>query len=202
VRRRLLPILALLAGPAAAEDGAWHRVLERDGVVVERRNDPGPRFHEVRATAHSPLSPATIMATLWKHEDWVEFVPYLKRLDVLRDDGDTKLLYEQFRVPFATDRDATMRVARAVSPARGLYEVTSTAVPDEGPPASSEYVRVRESTSRWRLAPAEDGGTVVTYTIRANPGGLVPAWVVNQAQKEATAKFVHAMLERARQNEK
>jgi len=59
-------------------------------------------------------------------------------------------------------------------------------------------VRVRTSVGRWRLAPAADGGTAVVYTVRTDAGGLLPAWIVNTAQKDVSVQLVRAMLERAR----
>jgi ribosome-associated toxin RatA of RatAB toxin-antitoxin module len=197
---RYLIAALTLAAVALADDGGWQRIGDYDGIVIDRRAGEGSSIHEVRAAAHSPLPPAAIMATLWKHDEYVQFVPYLRRLDVLREEGDTKLIYEQVHVPPMKDRDTTLRVTRTFSPADGVYRLSSTAVPEEGPPESAAYVRVRTSASRWELAPAADGGTTVTYTIRTDAGGLVPAWIVNLAQRSATAKLVRAMLDRARRN--
>jgi len=197
--RRSVAVLLAFAAATGAADEDWQRVAERDGIVIERRGVEGSAVHELRATAHSPVPPAAIMATLWRHEEYVQFVPYLKRLDVLREETDTKLFYEQIHVPVARDRDATLRATRSFSAATGIYELSTRAVPDGGPPATSAYVRVRNSASLWRLVPAVDGGTEVTYTIRIDVGGLLPAWVVNAIQKDTTAKLVRAMLDRARQ---
>ena len=130
-------LVVVLTCAAHAEE--WERVADRDGVVVERRSVEGSSVLEVRATAHSPLPPAVIMATLWKQNEYCEFVPYLKRLDVLQDGGDTKLVYEQINVPFVKDRDVTLRATRTLFPETGEYEVTSIAVP-EGPSESPDYV--------------------------------------------------------------
>src|SRR5437762_3124526 len=159
--RCLLAVLAL-AGVAHADGGDWERIADRDGVVIERRGVEGSSVREVRVTTRASLPPAAIMATLWKHEDYVRFVPYLRRLDVLRDDGDARLVYEQIHVPFLKDRDATVRFTRSFSAATGVYEVSSRAVPEEGPPEGEEYVRVRTSQAHWSLVPADDGGTAVT----------------------------------------
>ena len=194
-------IVLLLLAPialAGTDEGHWERVTERDGIVIERRiDDPSP-VRELRAKTHSLLAPAAIMATLWKHEDYVHFVPYLRRVDVLRDEGDSRLVYEQIRVPLVKDRDTVLRFTRSFSTATGVYEMSSRAVPEEGPPEGNGYVRVRTSQAHWTLAPANDGGTELTYTLRTDMGGLVPAWIVNAAQKDAVAKLIRAMLDRAR----
>lgn len=200
MRAFVVVALAILSAAASAGDGNWQRVADQDGIVVESRTTSEAGVREVRATAHSPLPPSAIMATIWRHDEYVQFVPYLKRLDVLRDDGDSKLIYEQIRVPVAKDRDLTVRVTRTFSAATGTYEIASVAAPDEGPPPTDEYVRVRTSVAGWRLAPATEGGTAVTYTIRTDAGGLVPGWIVDAAQRNVTVKILRAMLDRAQRN--
>jgi len=83
-----------------------------------------------------------------------------------------------------------VRVTRTVSPDTGTYEVASLAVPDEGPPESRDYVRLRTSLARWSLAPGPDGGTA---------GRRLRAWIFDAIQKDAAVKILRAMLDRARQ---
>jgi ribosome-associated toxin RatA of RatAB toxin-antitoxin module len=139
------------------------------------------------------------METIWKHEDYPRFLPYVARLDVLRDEGDVRLIYEQLNLPVVKDRDGTMRVTRTFSPETRVYEVTSVAAPDAGPPESREHVRIRTSAAHWRLVPAADGGTDLTYTIRVDPGGKIPGWMMGWLQEGATTRVLRAMLKRAQE---
>ena len=136
------------------------------------------------------------MAVLWSHSEYPQFVPYVKRLEILRDDGDARLFYTQLSLPFVKDRDATMRTTRTQSPDTGAWEMTTVAAPDEGPPECETHVRIRMSISHWRLVPDGDG-TAITYMLRTDAGGLVPDWVANAAQKIATTKLIRAVLDRA-----
>jgi len=188
----------LLASVGGADDAGWQHHGERDGIAIDERSSGNSRVRELRLTTRSPVPPAVIMATIWRHEDYIQFLPYLKRLDVLRDDGDTKLIHEQIRVPVVKDRDLTVRVTRAASPDTGAYEITSVAAPDDGPPETRDHVRVRTSAARWNLTPAAGGGTDVTYTIRADAGGLLPAWIVDTFERDAAVKILRAMLDRSR----
>lgn len=194
---RALVAVLLLAAPALAGDAAWTRVGEHDGIVVERREVAGTHLHEVRASTHSPLPPAAILATLWTQQDFPRFVPYVDRVDVLEDDGDTKLFYEQLSIPLVRDRDVVLRAVRRVDATTGASEVVTRAVTDEGPPERRDHVRVRTSESHWELAPTGDGGCDVRYTIRTDVGGFLPAFVVNAAQRDATPKMMRAILDRA-----
>jgi ribosome-associated toxin RatA of RatAB toxin-antitoxin module len=189
--------LLTLAGAArAAED--WQRHPDQDGMVIESRPVDGTAMREVRVTTHDPLPPARIMATLWRQDEYPQFVESFAQVDVLRDDGDTKLVYERIHVPFGDPRDMTLRITRTFAAPPGVWEVISTAVPDEGPPPSPGCVRVRASRSVWRLVPGADGGTDVSYAIRTDAGGRLPGWIVAWIQKNAAAKFVRAILDRAR----
>jgi hypothetical protein len=64
----------------------------------------------VRASTHAPFPPSVIFATLWKHEEYVEFVPYLKRLEILRQAAQENVIYEQIKMPpLVSDRDYTVK---------------------------------------------------------------------------------------------
>ena len=193
--RRLLLALSLVATLAIADDG-WQRVDEEHGVVVEARDIPGSSLHEVRATIHSDLPPATIAAVVWRYDEHDRFVPHLQHAEILRDAGDERIVYEQLAIPLLKDRDVVLRARRETAP-EGTIDIRTTAIADEGPPETSRFVRVRTSAGHWHLAPA-GAGTDVTYDIRTDVGGSVPAWIVNRAQREAVPDLVKAMLDRAR----
>lgn len=197
LRATLAAGVVLLAVRSAGAETAWRHVADRDGMTIEARSVDDATRREVRVSTHDPLSPDAIMATLWRHEEYPTFVDFLEQVDVLRDDGDSKLVYERIRVPFGRDRDTTLRITR--TRAGDGWEVVSTATPDDGPPPAAGYVRIRASRSVWRLVPGADGGTDVSYQIRTDAGGLLPDWLVARIQNAAAAKFVRAVLERARQ---
>ena len=60
---------------------------------------PVQRSTKVRASTHSPFPPV-IFATLWNHQEYVAFVPYLKKLEILKQSADAKVIYEQIKMPF------------------------------------------------------------------------------------------------------
>lgn len=187
---------AAFGGPiAAAED--WERAPAQDGIAVEYRDPGDAKIHELRLTGHTRAAPGAVAAVLWDHAHFPEFVPYVKRLDLLRDDGDTRLVYEQIHVPLLKDRDIVLRLVRSRTPETGVHEVHGRSMPDEGPPPDGSHVRVRLSESAWRLAPAEDGGTDATYTIRTDGGGVLPRWILEMGERKASVELMRAMFARA-----
>jgi ribosome-associated toxin RatA of RatAB toxin-antitoxin module len=195
-----LVVVLVVASLARADDGAWEAVDQREGIAVERRTAGDPPARELRLTARSEIPPAGVMATLWKHEEYTDFLPWVKHVDIVRDEGDQKVIYEQIRIPVVKDRDATVRITRSFVPETGTYEVASSVISDDGPPEREDHVRVRTGEAQWRLAPGEGGGTQLTYTVRTDLGGRMPGWIFDTVQKDVAMRICRAMLERVRRN--
>jgi ribosome-associated toxin RatA of RatAB toxin-antitoxin module len=195
----LLAAVALLgASPVPAVE--WEKISDRQGELVERRVIPGSPINEVRVTAYSPLAPAALFDALWKQQEHPEFVPYLKRLTLISDTGDERVVYEQLALPLLRDRDYTVRLRKSVDLAAQRYGVLITSANDVGPPADGNYVRVTHIQGSWLIEPSPDGtGTLIRYQMQCDPGGLIPAWAVNRAQRDAAANLVRAMLKRAQE---
>jgi ribosome-associated toxin RatA of RatAB toxin-antitoxin module len=185
----------LLVSMAWASDG-WQTVSNDKGILVERRRLLGTTFYEVRTATHSPFPPSVIFATLWKHQEYVEFVPYLKKLEILKQSAYEKVIYEQIRMPLVSDRDYTVKITAEHDATNGVIQLHFVAVPDEGPPEHPNYVRVKHIQGGWTLEPTSDGGSDVTYVVASQPGGTIPAWIINAVQKEATPNLLKAMLQR------
>jgi len=194
----LLAAAGLLTATAVSAE--WDRLSDKDGVLVERRVLPGSHIGEIRVTAHSPLAPASVFETIWRHQEYLEFVPFLKRLTLLSDTGDERVAYEQLALPFVRDRDYTVRFRRRVDPAAHRYEIFIETANEAGPPPDGSHVRVTTIQGGWRTEPALDGkGSIVRYEMRTDPGGMIPAWLADRTMRHAAADLVRAMLKRALQ---
>jgi ribosome-associated toxin RatA of RatAB toxin-antitoxin module len=193
----LVVILSALAASAATE---WQVLSNKDGLLIERRASDGSAFYEVRATTQSSLSPAAIFDTVWRQQDHPQFVPYLKRLDLLAEAGDERVAYEQIEIPLARDRDYTVRLQRRVDAEAQRYEIVFVTANEAGPPPDRDHIRIPSIRGRWLIEPGPEGrGAAVRYEVLSDPGGALPTWVVNQVQGEAVARLVRSMLQRTRE---
>jgi ribosome-associated toxin RatA of RatAB toxin-antitoxin module len=201
VTRRLLAALLAVVGlltATAVSAVEWNKLSEKDGVLVERRVVPGSRIGEIRVTAHSPLAPAAVFETIWKHQEYLEFVPFLKQLKLLSDTGDERVAYEQLAVPLVKDRDYTVRFRRRMDPTIHRYEISIESANEAGPPPDGNHVRVTNIRGGWITEPGPDGkGSLVRYEMTSDPGGRIPAWVADRTMRHAAADLVRAMLKRA-----
>jgi ribosome-associated toxin RatA of RatAB toxin-antitoxin module len=178
----------------------WEKISDKDGVLVERRSIAGSAFAEIRATAQSLLSPSAVFETVWGHRDYMQFIPHLTRLDILSDTGDERVIYEQVKLPLASDRDYTVRLRKRVDTVAQRYEIDFASANDVGPPPDSGHQRVRSIRGSWMIEPGPDGaGSTVRYEIVTDPGGSLFVWIVNRAQRTAVPDLVRAVLKRARE---
>ena len=117
------------------------------------------------------------------------------------DSGDERLSYEQVAVPLARDRDYTVRLRKRINAVAQRYEILFTSANDAGPPPDGRHVRVPRIQGSWTVEPGADGkGSLVRYDVRTEPGGAIPSWLANRAQRAAAADLVRAMLKRAQEN--
>jgi START domain len=46
-------------------------------------------------------------------------------------------------------------------------------------PVKSGVVRIANSKGKWVLSPVNKGRVKIVYTLHADPGGSLPAWLIN-----------------------
>jgi hypothetical protein len=108
-------------------------------------------------------------------------------------------VYERYRPPLAGDRDYTYRIEVAHDHLAdgGGFAFTWELDDQRGPPPPPGVVRMRFNKGGWWLSP-DHQATRYGYRIAVDPGGSVPAWLVNLANKGKVPEIVAAVEEAAR----
>jgi hypothetical protein len=101
-------------------------------------------------------------------------------------------------MPVVRDRDYTVTVTATTDPTSGQIQVSFVSAPEAGPPVQAAYVRVTAIQGSWTLVPTRHGESLVTYVVASDPGGALPTWLVNRAQRNAAPALVKAMLDRVK----
>ena len=82
-----------------------------------------------------------------------------------------------------SDRDYVAKYSRAIEGDVRTYSWVPVAHPDA--PDDGSAVRLPNFEGTWRLEPAANGGTLVTYTWNAEIAGSFPSWAYKTAWKKA-----------------
>jgi hypothetical protein len=95
----------------------------------------------------------------------------------------------------ARDYVFRMEIVADDLPAGGPFELAWTLDESKGkPPEGTTHMRSNDGA--WRIT-ADGAGTRFTYRIVIDPGGGIPTWVVNMANKSSVPKVIAAVEEEA-----
>lgn len=178
----LLLTLFLATETAAHADteSGWTQALDKDGISVWTRSVPGFPVHEFRAvtTVHSTLT--ALVDLVMDTGSAPAWVFRTKRIDLLRRD-DSKA---EFLVHVVTDfpwplRDRDVLVQGNI---RQDSAGTVTILSRSAPGAQNEdgcCVHMPYFSGTWIFRPLGKGLTEVTLQGLADPGGIIPAGIVN-----------------------
>lgn len=177
----------------AASQLPWQPYKIKRGVAVERRAVAGSAFYEYRARAEVPKPPATLFESMWgkvAHSPG----PMVKKRQMLSQEPNTLVFYDQVRTPVVSDRDYTMRMYRRPLGSE-RYEMVFETANQLGPPPQPNHVRIPAILGKWLLEPLADkpGWSRVTYQTYSEPGGSVPAFIIAGPQAEQVARSIEAL---------
>jgi hypothetical protein len=139
------------------------------------------------------------VASVWKvlidFSKYTKFMPYLERGEVIKNEGNYRWQYCRVNAPIVSKRDYTLKYDLSAAPNR-LDWVADNA---SGPKEKKKYVRVKLAKGSWILSPAAGGKhTKVIYQLLTSPGGSIPFWVANMANKRAVPDIVRAVRKRVK----
>ena len=87
--------------------------------------------------------------------------------------------YSEVNVPWpVSNRDFVAHIIATQNPVTKAVTVNAENLPDLVP-KKDNVVRIRQSDSKWVATPAGVNLVKIEYTLFADPGGIVPAWLIN-----------------------
>ena len=207
--RTLTVAVTLLAGftgrtvadepsPAKAGEG-WTEVMKKPGLEIYSRDKKDSHVKEYKATGDI-VAPAWVVKNVIDDvETYPKFMPYVTESKVLSRTANWLVTYQRFSTPLVKDRDYVLRIINESRPAPGggtVYCNKWKAGIDAGPPETPGVVRVKVNEGYWLMEPSGEK-TRATYMIFIDPGGTIPAMVINYGNKNAIPKLFAAVQKQA-----
>jgi len=189
--------IAELSPPAG--DPGWEPVTETAGIRIFSRAVAGASIKEVLARTVLAVPPARVYAVLSDLEHYAEFMPYVSAAQVLRTEGERRWLFKQLSFPLVSERHTVVVVTGTASAGPGgQYQVQWRRAPPGGITRRGDGIEIPVNEGHWHLEPRCRGThTDVTYYVRTDPGGVLPAFVVNLANRRAVPAVIEALAARA-----
>ncbi len=190
----------IMLAPSADAAVAWKTVLDKGYVKGYSRPVPGTDIHEFRSTAVIPAGIEIIGAVLrnvegLKHSSShctdVRFVEYINK------NNYTFYVSYSYPPPVA-DRDVIVRVITRYDLERGRTITELVAVKEAIVPRRKGVIRITDYRSQIVLEYINRDRTGIVLTSRLDPGGSIPAFIVNYISKRALDEGAKDLMESVR----
>jgi hypothetical protein len=173
-----LVLLLLLAAPAHAHD---------EQVRVEMRKVPGSDLKEAHGWGIIAAPVERVLEVLEAVENYPVLMPLTKVARLLERKGDSAWYYMVIEPPVVARRDYCIRMFVTRLPG-GAARSDWVNAPEHCPPPPKGVLRLMQNRGSWELTPTADGAaTWVHYTAYTEPGGHLPAWIVNRVTEHEIA---------------
>ena len=199
----LLTLLLSVLPSATAQAAGWKRATKTgEGIVIDVLAKKGESIVTVRGIWTAKQTPARLWKTVNDLEHYTEFMPYLEKAKVLKRDGLSTWQYYSLDAPVISDRDYTLKLTQDANPGKnGRWRVSWVAANKVGPKPQPGKVRVTIATGNWLFESVQGGkATRVTYTVRTDPGGSIPSWIANRANRKAVPDVMRAVFKQSKKS--
>lgn len=160
----------------------WQLKKFENGISVYTRLTEDSQYKELKSVFQIKTSLSGIIALLNDFESYPQWVYRCEKSKALKKDSDKHLIrYQSIIAPWPVDnRDMVLEVNSYQDEKTKIVYQKVTCLPDYVPPVAG-HVRIREFRGTWTLKPLKNGIVEIDYELLVNPGGNIPAWIVNMA---------------------
>ncbi|MCE3277981.1 MAG: lipid-binding protein [Bacteroidetes bacterium] len=163
----------------------WILKKEEEGISVYTRNVETSSLKELKSVVTIRTSLSSIVALLNDWDSYPQWVYRCEKSSTLKTISESEVIhYQTVIAPWPVDsRDFVVNVKLTQDPITKIITIISQPHPDFIP-KTEDMVRIRNFKASWTLIPLKDGWVEVNYQLLVDPGGYVPAWLVNLAVVE------------------
>lgn len=188
----LLPVLS-----GMAQDD-WELKKEDDGIKVYTKYMEGSDIKAFRAEAVMEGKLSNFVAVLKDVASYDKLFETNTYEDLIEQTDTSLLYYSRTGVPWPLkDRDGVY--STTFSQHYGTKAVTVNVRSVEGVrPVEDDYVRIHSANGKWMFFPVDYNKVEVIFQMQADPGGNLPAWIINMFLVDTPLKDMKNMQERVK----
>lgn len=171
----------------------WTLKTEKEGIKVYTKSFENSPFKAIKTVCTIDASLTRISAVLLDIKNTGEWVYSTKKAVVLKQISEAELIYySEINVPWpASNRDFIVQLKLWQDEKTKAVTLLAENKPTYLPNYKS-IVRIPQSYSKWYIEPAGNGKVKVEYVLQVDPGGSVPAWLINMfATKGPLESFIN-----------
>ncbi len=178
--KSLLILCTFIMSFTGAVDGdAWRLTTKDEGIEVYTRKTKNSAFKEIRIKLVIEAPMDEFLHTLNDADHYGDWVFKCSKSYLVESlDEHSYIYYVKTDMPFPIrDRDLVVHAEQWEGP-NGVIYSKSTAMPQRIPEEDGA-IRIQKFDAHWEITPLEDDKIKIDYRSKTDPGGMLPAWVVN-----------------------
>ncbi|MDP6923483.1 MAG: START domain-containing protein [Candidatus Scalindua sp.] len=179
--------------PLTAEEEEWQHIYESDGINICKRVAEGSKFFEFKAVGNLRGMMSEYVSAILdtnEHSDWAPRCLEARNVEKVND--QEFVIYAVYAGVWPTaDRDYSARVSITAEPGIPTVRVDIERVElSDTLPVSADRVHIPHMKSCWIFEQISQNCTRVELCAHVDPGGWIPAWLVNWGYRTIPFQFL------------
>lgn len=176
----LTAVMLCLTTATAFSQNDWALKTDKEGIKVYTKNLDNSPYKAVKTICTIDASLSRLTAVLLDINSTKDWVYATKTCTVLKQPSPSELYYHsELAIPWpVSNRDFIVRLLVSQDAATKTVTVLGENQPNYLP-ENKNVVRIQQSYSRWLITPLRNGQVQIEYLLQVDPGGSVPAWLIN-----------------------
>lgn len=196
-------LLSLLTNPftivSQVDDGpGWKLAKEKNGIVIFTRQMEGSKFKEYKTITVVEATPQELIDILLDVENYPKWMAFVKAAELLEMDGENIFyVYSEVKLPWPFDnRDEVTKSVVKKDSLSNNYHIEIDIIEDYVPEKKG-ITRLVFGNGLWVFTPVDEHKTEVYHRFGGDPGGKIPAWIVNMFLVDGPYKTMMGLQELA-----
>ena len=163
----------------------WKLSTDKEGIKIYVSDLPGSKVKALKVECEINATQSQLVALLMDVNKSAEWIYHTKSCMLIKQVSPSELYYySEINLPWpASNRDFVAHLIVTQNPDTKVVVIDGPAVPGMVPEKKG-VVRIVNSTGKWIILPKGPDHVKVIYTLHADPGGNIPAWIVNMFAAE------------------
>jgi hypothetical protein len=173
-----LTMLASLPGKAQED---WKLKVNKEGIeIYTKPSILNAKLKAIRVRCVLPATLSQLVAIVLDVNTGAEWVYSTKSSTLLKQVSPAEVYYySEVELPWpCSNRDFIAHLTARQDPRTKVVTIDGPTV-DGMVPEKKNIVRVSRSSGKWIITPLPNRSVRIDYTLETDPGGSLPAWLVN-----------------------
>ncbi|MGM0376197.1 MAG: START domain-containing protein [Bacteroidota bacterium] len=184
-----------------AGENEWQLKKDKNGIKVYAKEKEDMRFYMYKVVTKISVSPEVVYNQVVDFRENLKYMKVVDSLKILDHEKDRRYRnYMHFNMPWPVKNREMVMEMSVTKDQDGIY-LESNDLP-EALPENRDAIRMEDFKEKWSIEKgANPDESQITVTGWVDPGGSIPAWVVDLFNANTPFRFISGILKELRKDQ-